>query len=119
VNSKGGARATLAPVATFGRVLAQAIAAREWALRDAAQRLGVSHSLLGMIIAGTRRPPLDRIVAWRGPLKLERHELERFVELALIAHGCRDLARMVRELVDEAQAYRPRTRVAEPHDPRP
>lgn len=103
----------------FGRVLRQAILSRGWSLRAAAAPLGVSHSLLGMIVAGRRRPPLDRLVAWRVPLQLDDAAFERFVEAALSAHAGPSLARWLRQLDERARAAEARIdRLEEPQGQR-
>jgi transcriptional regulator with XRE-family HTH domain len=94
----------------FGEVLQEAIHQRGWSLRQAAPRLGVSHSLLGMITAGRRRPPLDRLMAWKAALALKSPGFERLLESALLAHGCADLARLFHQLAEDSRALRRRSR---------
>jgi len=118
----------------FASALQAAISARGWSLRQAGAKLGVSASLLGMLTSGRRRPPLDRLWSWKVPLGLDAATFEDLLELALISHGCPDLARYVRGLYGatlspagaegETHARRlaaripGRLRVAEPDRPR-
>jgi len=82
----------------FASALQAAITARGWSLRQAGTKLGVSSSLLGMVTSGRRRPPLDRLWSWKGPLGLDAAAFQELLELALISHGCPDLSRYVRGL---------------------
>jgi transcriptional regulator with XRE-family HTH domain len=120
VNGKHGTWGKLRWMATFGGALQDLFSSRGWSLREAGSRLGVSASLLGMITAGRRRPPLDRLDHWRAALGLDQDAFARLFELALHAHGCPALARLVKTLSEDSASYqrrrapaRVRLRVAE------
>lgn len=45
-----------------------------------------SNAYLSQVISGKKPPPIDRITAWAAALELKGIELERFLDLACIAH---------------------------------
>jgi transcriptional regulator with XRE-family HTH domain len=69
----------------FAELLYALIERRGWSIREFASRAKTQHTVLSLIKAGTRPPPLKHMERWATVLGLDGKDREYFLDLAALA----------------------------------